>query len=238
MAQIHIVEFRGDFGCWSRPEASVERFSYPIPPPSGCRGLLDAIYFHPEFRWEIQRVESLSFPQWIALRRNEVKERVNLDAVKKWIDAGDQPEPILADADKSMTGSDERGRTQRQTMALVRPHFRIHAVIRPWPEYKKCQKKFDEVFSRRMKRGQCFHQPAMGQREFVAYFSPATDKAPVPYSQDLGLMVYDTFDQSRPGTKYDGPCISLFQAKMVEGVVEIPTYESKEVLKPQTSEVV
>ena len=214
---------------------SVERYSYPCPTPSAARGLLDAIYWHPQFRHEVTRIELLSVPQWIALRRNEVKERVNASAVDKWMAGKEPASPILADADKTITGSDERGRTQRQTMALVRPHVRITSRIRPWPEFASMQAKFDEVFDRRMRRGQCFHQPAMGQREMVAFFEDpqalAKPRQPVPITQDLGLMTYDIFDLSRPGSATDRPAISVFRAKIVDGVLEVPPYESDAVLK-------
>lgn len=234
MPQIHVVEFYGDFGCFSRPEASVERFSYAVPPHSAARNLMDSIYFHPQFRWVVHKAELLQEPQWVALRRNEVKEKINLNAVGRFID-GEGVEPILADGDKASTGSDEKGRTQRQTMALRSPRYRLHASIEPWPEYRKIQKKYNDIFQRRLKSGQCFQQPYFGQREFVAYFCQPTDKKPVPMTQDLGLMVYDTFDQSRPGSNESKPSISLFRAEVVDGVVDYPAYDSEAVLRPYRS---
>ena len=229
--RVHVVEFHGELACWSRPEMSVERYSYPAPPPSACRGLLDAIYWHPQFRWEPLKCELLFLPQWIALRRNEVKERANANAVEKWMDGKAEPEPILADADKSITGSDEKGRTQRQTMALSRPHIRVHARVRPWKGHERDRAKFDTMLERRMSRGQCFHQPCFGQREMVAFFGPATDASVIPLTQDLGLMTYDIFDLSSPQTCSAKPAISLFRAKVVNGVIEYPPYESDAVLK-------
>jgi CRISPR-associated protein Cas5d len=231
MPTVHVVEFWGDFACFSRPEASVERLSYPIPTHSAARNMLDAIYFHPQFRWCVHRVEVLRVPQWIALRRNEVKERINVGAIERYMD-GQPVEPIMADMDKSITGSDEKGRTQRQTMALRNPRYRIHASIEPWPEYRSIQKKFNDIFERRLKSGQCYHQPYFGQREFVAFFGLPSEQKPIPLSEDFGLMVYDTFDQSFEGTSTTPAAISLFRANMIDGVVDYPAYESDEVLKP------
>ena len=45
-----VLEAYGDFACFTRPEAKVERFSYPIITPSAARGLLDAIYSK---RWNL-----------------------------------------------------------------------------------------------------------------------------------------------------------------------------------------
>ena len=56
---------------------SVERFSYPCPTPSAVRAIFDAIYFKPEFYWQVTRIELLTHPNFIALRRNEVKDCVS-----------------------------------------------------------------------------------------------------------------------------------------------------------------
>ena len=111
-----VLEVWGDFACYSRPELKVERFSYPLPPPSAVRGVFEAIYAKPEeFRWQVERVEVLATPSYIALRRNEVKEKASVAAVEQWAKGQKAPEPIWADGE-----GDEKGRTQRQTMALRR----------------------------------------------------------------------------------------------------------------------
>src|SRR5690554_5162966 len=69
----HMLDVRGDFACFARPELAVERYSYPCPTPSAARGIFEAIYFKPQFRWQVTQIELLSPPSYIALRRNEVK---------------------------------------------------------------------------------------------------------------------------------------------------------------------
>ncbi|MDD2349276.1 MAG: hypothetical protein PHS50_13585, partial [Kiritimatiellae bacterium] len=52
-------------------------------------------------------------------------------------------------------------------------------------------------------------------------------------TQNIGLMVYDTFDLSvknPPGTA--SPFVTLFHAKLENGIMEIPPFESDAVLKP------
>jgi CRISPR-associated protein Cas5d len=72
----------------------------------------------------------------------------------------------------------------------------------------------------------------LGCREFVAYFSPpASQPAPVDWSQDLGLVLYDVFDLSRPGGSQDQAAVSLFHASVRSGVVEVPDYAEDQVLK-------
>lgn len=238
----HILEVWGDFACFSRPEMKVERFSYPLPTPSAARGIFDAIYCKPnkdpsqaEFRWQVTRIELLNPVNYIALRRNEVKDKANVNAIQRWMEGKDEPEPLWADGDKALLGTDERGRTQRQTMALKDVRYRIHARIHPWPGHERRLPALQSQFERRAKGGKCVWQPYFGCREFPAYFEfvNADDDmaAPCRHDQDLGLMLYDVFDLSRPGTAHSKPAISLFQAKIVGGVMEVPDYDSDEVLK-------
>jgi CRISPR-associated protein Cas5d len=229
------LEAWGDLACFSRPELKVERFSYPVITPSAARGIFDAIFAKPaEFRWAVCAIEVLSPPAYIALRRNEVKEKVNVNAVLDWMDGKREPEPIWADGDRELLGTDEKGRTQRQTMALRDVRYRLQAEIRPWPGHEGKQAALEAQFRRRAEKGKCFYQPFFGCREMPAYFTlvePGAERHPIAVDEDLGLMLYDVFDLSRPGAAYDPPAISLFRAEMRGGVVQVPEYASSEVLK-------
>ena len=232
----HILEVKGDFACFSRPEMKVERYSYPCPTPSAARGVFEAIYFKPQFHWQIARIEMLRSPSLIALRRNEVKDRLNLGAVQKWMAGRASVEPLWADGGASQSGSDAKGRTQRQTIALRNPWFRLTAAMVPCGGHESQQRAFDEQFVRRASQGKCFHQPSLGCREFVAFFryveSLSGEPAPADYSQDLGLMLYDVFDLRQTNGRDAPPFISLFRARVVDGVLDVPPFGSDEVLKP------
>ena len=229
------LEVWGEFACFSRPELKVERFSYPVITPSAARGIFDAIYAKPtEFRWAIRAIEVLSPPSYIALRRNEVKEKVNVNAVLDWMEGQREPEPIWADGDRDLLGSDEKGRTQRQTMALRDVRYRLHAEILSWPGHEGKQAALEAQFRRRAEKGKCFYQPAFGCREMPAFFKlvePGDEKRPIALDEDFGLMLYDVFDLSRPGTSHDLPAVSLFRAEIRGGIVQVPDYASSEVLK-------
>lgn len=230
------LDLHGDFACFSQPFLSVERYSYPCPTPSAARNLFDAIYLKPEqFRWQVRRIEVLKPVAYIALRRNEVKDVISANDVKKWM-LGEPVRPILADADKALAGSDEKGRTQRQTMALRDVRYRITAEIVPWPAHRQKLGGHIKQFERRAKHGKCFHQPYFGCREFPAYFRLVDEcpdrPAPEEYSQDLGWMLYDVFDLSRPqppGTAK--PSVSVFHARIEKGVLEVPAYGDSAVKK-------
>ena len=225
------IEVWGELACFSRPEMKVERFSYPVITPSAARGIFDAVYAKPvEFRWQIDRIEVLSPPSYIALRRNEVKEKVSVSRVTQWMKGNAPPEPILADSDGEATG-----RTQRQTMALRDVHYRLHARILPWPGFERMQTAFEEQFRRRASKGKCFYQPYFGCREFPAWFElcepDATDPPPIGLELDVGLMVYDVFDLSRPGGSGDRPYITLFRASVAAGVLDVPAFDDPAVIK-------
>lgn len=226
----------GDFACFSRPETKVERFSYPVITPSAARGIFDAIYCKPkEFRWQITRIEVLKPPVFIGLRRNEVKDKINPKTVVKWMNHTAEPEPIWADGDKGLLGTDMKGRTQRQTMALKDVAYVLHGEIAPWPGFAKRQQGLEAQFRRRAAGGKCVWQPYLGCREFPAFFELVEvgeePQATAGYDQDLGYMLYDVFDLSRPGDAYSPPCISLFKAQVQGGVLEVPRYDSAEVVK-------
>jgi len=231
-----VLDVWGEFACFTRPELKVERFSYPVPTPSAVRGIYDAIYCKPkEFRWQVMRVEILSPPQYIALRRNEVKEKVGVRNVQEWMRGDSAPVPIWADATEAELGTDQKGRTQRQTMALRDVRYRLHAEIRPWLGFEDRLPGMEAQFRRRAAHGKCIYQPCFGCREFPAYFElvevPPTPVQPERFDLDIGLILYDVFDLSRPGTSDSPPSISLFRAAVHGGVLNVPDFGSRDVLK-------
>lgn len=203
------IEVWGDFACFSPPYAKVERLTYPFPTPSAARGIFSAIYMKPkEFRWQINRIEVLNPIRYISFKRNEVK-----------CTAGKTP--IFTD--------DER--TQRQTVALQDVRYRIAASIIPQPSFE--EKRLCEQAKRRIRNGKCYFQPALGLREFVAYFEESDGtRPPIRQSLDAGLMVYDLFTPDDLAvTKKMKVRMSLFHAVMKDGVIDVPPYDSPEVLK-------
>jgi CRISPR-associated protein Cas5d len=239
----HTLEVWGDLACFTRPEMKVERFSYPVITPSAARGIFDAIYWdgkreqqgresvmRPYFHWQITRIEVLEMPRYIALRRNEVKGCVPAAVtLNKWMDGRETPEPLWADGNDETTG-----RTQRQTMALKNVRYRLTARIEPksgndWAKLNAC-------FQRRARAGKCFQQPYFGCREFPAYFEYLENPAPAAtahFDQHLGFMLYDVFDLRKEVVKEkDKPFITLFDAHVCNGVLEVPAFASTEVKKP------
>lgn len=209
-----VLEVWGDFACFTDPASKVERRSYPVPTPSAVRGILSALYSKPpEFYWQVMRIEILNPIRYISFKRNEVKSTV-------------KNTPIYADED----------RTQRQTQALRDVRYRITAEICPRPDFRGTVEQLYAQAMRRIRGGKTFYQPSLGLREFVAYFEESDgSRPPIQESMDLGLMVYDVFDlHDWAVRKKAKPCLSLYHARMENGVIEVPPYDSPEVLKGGT----
>ena len=212
MAEPIVIEVWGDFACFSRPEGKVERLTYPVPTPSAMRGMLSAIYSKPnEFYWQVERIEVLKPLRYITFKRNEVKSVMGRL-------------PLLVEDD----------RTQRQTVALQDVRYRVAASIVKRDTFSGTEDQLYRQALRRIRSGKCFFQPALGCREFVAYFEESDGaRPPIPFDLDLGYMVYDVFDLHRfEVTKTVYPSVSLFHAQLKQGVLRVPPYDSAEVLKP------
>ena len=233
--QTHCLETWGDLACFSRPEMKVERYSYPIITPSAARGIFDAIYFKKEynFYWQIDRIELLHSPKYIALRRNEVKDKASVSEIQQWINGTKDIAPLWADGTKAELGTDQKGRTQRQTMALKNVRYRIYAHI-VCRDNKADMNALSAQFERRASQGKCFYQPFFGCREFPAYFELVKTAPEIPafdLDLDLGWMLYDVFDLTRLNDNQAKPAISVFRAQLKSGVLKVPDYRSVDVHK-------
>lgn len=233
----HCLEVWGDLACFTRPEMKVERYSYPVITPSAARGIFDAIYWKKSygFYWQLERVEILSPPKYLALRRNEVKDKAPpAPTVLAWADGKEMPQPLWADGSKDELGTDQKGRTQRQTMALKNVRYRLHAHIHTRSTQADLNA-LDAQFVRRASQGKCFYQPYLGCREFPAWFELRTEEAidthPIALDLDLGYMLYDVFDLGTENDAHAKPTISVFHARVMAGVMQVPGYEDSAVKK-------
>lgn len=208
-----VLEVWGDFACFSQLQGKVERLSFPVPTPSAVRGILSSIYSKPaEFFWQVNRIEVLNPIRYISFKRNEVKSKV-------------KDKPIFTDED----------RTQRQTVALRDVRYRFAASICPRDTFTGTTAQLYGQALRRIRTGKTFMQPSLGLREFVAYFQEGDSEngpPPIPVDMDLGLMVYDIFDlHDYEIRKKVRPQLSLYHCVMKQGVIQVPPYDSPEVLK-------
>lgn len=216
------LKVSGDHACFTRPELKVERVSYDVMTPSAARGILEAIHWKPAIRWVIDAIHVLEPIRFQSIRRNEVGGKAPAGKIKSAMKRGDLADlQLLVDED----------RQQRASTVLVRPAYVIEAHFemtdKAGPEDN--EGKHLDIFNRRAARGQCFHQPSLGTREFAAHFELLDPDAPLPEAiaetRDLGLMLWD-IDHAAPGK----PSL-FFRARLENGVVKIPAPNSKEILR-------
>lgn len=208
------LEVWGDYALFSRPELKVERMSYDVPTPSAARGLVEAIYYHPGLCWHIDRVYVLEPICFVSVRRNEVDSKLPATAARAA--AQGSKTPLYLPSSQSIV--------QRASLVLQKVHYVIEAhftmTARTAPGDNPG--KFQDIVTRRMERGQCFHTPYFGCREFPAYFRrwPGGPIPAIDETRDLGLMLYD-FDYTDP--KNITP--TYFRARLDHGVVEMADCE-------------
>jgi CRISPR-associated protein Cas5d len=199
---------KGALACFTRPEFKVERLSYPVITPSAARGLIEAVLWKPAIAWRIQRISVLNEIRFTSFRRNEVNTRAPSPSAAVVGNGGAIP-LFFAEED----------RAQRNTVALRDVDYVIQASFRLTDRAGADDNvpKFVEMFNRRVKNGQAYHQPYFGCREFPAQVMPE-DGAPAPIgdSRSIGLMLWDIiFDR-----KGNRPV--FFDAHLQNGVLEVP----------------
>lgn len=211
---------KGPHGLFTRPEMKVERVSYDVITPSAARGILEAIHWKPAIRWVIDRVHVLEPIRFQSIRRNEVGHKAPAGTIKRAMNRGDlEGLQLLVDED----------RQQRASTVLVNPAYVIeaHFDLTAKAGAEDTEGKHLDIFNRRAARGQCFHQPCLGTREFAAEFSLLSPGEALPpaitETRDLGLMLWD-IDHSVPSR----PSL-FFRARLENGVMAVPAPDSPEV---------
>jgi CRISPR-associated protein Cas5d len=202
------VRVRGDFACFTRPEMKVERVTYPVITPSAARGVLEAIFWKPQFYWRIEEVAVLKPVRYFSILRNEVSSRQSDRSARGWQRAAEG-------------GYDAAGdRTQRHTLALREVDYLIRAQVELKPDATDPVAKYRDQFRRRVRDGRCFSTPYLGNREFAADFlEPDGTESPIDWTDDLGLMLYD-IDYAADGSGRGTP--RFFHAQVEGGVLRIP----------------
>ncbi|MDG9927790.1 MULTISPECIES: type I-C CRISPR-associated protein Cas5c [unclassified Pseudomonas] len=212
----------GERACFTRPEMKVERVSYDVITPSAARGILEAIHWKPAIRWVVDRIQVLRPIRFESIRRNEVGGKLSAASVGKAMKAG------RIDGLVSLV---EEDRQQRATTLLrdVAYVIEAHFELTDRAGADDTVGKHLDIFNRRARKGQCFHAPCLGVREFPASFrlleeggaEPAADTS-LCGERDLGWMLHD-IDFA------DGMTPHFFRALMRDGLIEVPAFRAAEV---------
>lgn len=231
------LEVWGDYACFTRPEMKVERVSYDVITPSAARAIFEAIFWNRAIRWHIKKIEVLNPIKWISVRRNEIG-------------------AVMSNRSNGLFIEDNR--QQRAGLFLRNVKYRIHAELEFIPQAKRVQTnnpipeylvdkeeqmeferdpkdenpgKYNAIFERRARKGQCFNRPYLGCREFSCMFRFVEDAEKEPVcliseTRELGFMLYD-MDFS----DINDPKPAFFKAKIENGIITVPAWDSEEVKK-------
>lgn len=209
----------GDYACFTRPEMKVERVSYDVITPSAARGILEAIHWKPAIRWVVDKIHVLRPIKFDNVRRNEVSSKIP------------KPNPTTAMRDRKQLFFlvDDGGNRQQRASTLLRDveyileaHFELTDKAGP----NDNEGKHLDIFCRRAKNGQFFHQPCLGCREFPAFFELVENEIPPScysgHTKELGYMLLDV-DFANEMTPM------FFKATMQDGIIKPPLPNSPEV---------
>ena len=204
----------GDLACFTRPEMKVERVSYDAMTPSAARGVLEAIYWKPQIRWCVDRIHVLKPIRFTSLRRNEVGSKCSATNVRSVMRAGKGNLGLFVEENRQ-----QRAATiLRDVEYLIEAHFDVLGGTDAAGKHR-------EMFQRRARKGQCFHRPYLGCREFDASFAWFEGNPPVSEiegERDLGYMLHDIHFENDMTPAF-------FRVTMRDGVIEVPPLQTTEV---------
>lgn len=196
------IRLWGDNARWGVPGA--ERMTFDLPTVSGLIGAIESIYWKPEIRYVIDRVEILSEPKTMLVTTNEVKTKVSLKG-RTLSSINVQPK-----------------HTQRSSLILCQPDYIVW--VRPYLKdfdpttYGAELAKHVNMLRRRAELGQCFKTPYLGCREFSANFCVADDTlTPIPVTRYIGTMPF-----LRNYQKDSAQMTMIPNLTMNEGVIDYP----------------
>jgi len=224
------IEVWGDYACFTRPEMKVERVSYDVITPSAARAVFEAIFWKPAIQWKVRKIEVLNPIRWISVRRNEVGKLMSPQSKQIFIEEDRQQRAGLFLRDVAyrlyaeMEFINPRNRKLNETPDELKDQDE-ETILRSTENPGK----YNAMFERRAKKGQCFNQPYLGCREFSCNFKlienpEKEEKCSIEETRDLGFMLYDM-----DFTDEKDPKPMFFRVQINQGIIEVPPIESEEV---------
>lgn len=253
------IEVWGPMACFTRPELKVERVSYDVITPTAARAIFEAIFWKPAIHWQVTKIEVLKHIEWISVKRNEVGAEASKNPIfiEKWrqqkstlmlrdvryrlwakLEFIPMRKRIEANGQYNKFYDSEHGTYKDSSNPLIDKEEIVHIRKDENPA------KYNEMFERRAKKGQCFNQPYFGTRECAAsfkYVDPSEVSLKPGYYCDkgeynLGIMFYDwdfsdIYDPQKKYVDYRNASPLFFRAVMNNGIITVPSINSQEILR-------
>jgi CRISPR-associated protein Cas5d len=180
--------------------------------PSAARGIVESVLWKPAIAWRVERISLLRAPKWIQFRRNEVNEKLSTDNVRRAQKSG-----VLADYFSA------EDRAQRNTLALRDVDYAVQIYMDSTKRWgpQDTIRKFEEMFERRLERGQYVTPPVLGCREFPARVDWYTgDPSPIQLDEDFGWVLHDIHYGATNEPAF-------FHAVCRAGIIEVPAWQNE-----------
>lgn len=231
------IIIEGDYACFTRPELKVERVSYDVPTPGAIEGMLKSIYWKPAIRYVIDKIIVFNPIEFMNIRRNEVKDKLKLSAVKK----------RMKNTTNDISIYTSESRTQRSAMILknvkygIEFHFEMTGLKSDHND--EAPEKHFNIIKRRIEKGQCFRTPCLGCSEYPVKKFSLVDQFDLSDissevinmgDYDLGFMLYRLrFEDGGLPIKNDwnNPKFSdkakaiYYRPHMIQGIIDINRYK-------------
>ena len=227
------LKISGDYALFSRPEMKVERVSYDVITPSAARGVLEAIYWKPQIRWIIDEIHVLKPIRFTNIRRNEIDSKIPVKG-KSGVGSAMKDPKVRAGMDVTVHRQQRAALLLKDVAYLIKAHLSVldRKVEKEGPEFPETEAagKHLEMFKRRARKGQTFHHPYFGCREFPVNFELIESEEHLPTTatelageKDLGFMLHDIeFAQEKTSKKVKSTTPHFFRAIMNDGVIRVP----------------
>lgn len=228
-----LLKVSGDYALFSRPEMKVERVSYDVMTPSAARGVLEAIYWKPQIRWVVDEIHVLKPIRFTNIRRNEVGSKIPVKG-KFGISAAMKDASVRPEMDVTANRQQRAALLLKDVEYVIRAHIKVldRRIDKDGEEFSDSEAvgKHLDMFKRRARKGQFFHHPYFGCREFPVDFELIESEEEIPKAppefadeKDLGFMLHDLeFDQEKSSKKVKSTTPHFFRAIMRDGVIQIP----------------
>lgn len=209
-----IIRVRGPYALFTRPEMKVERVSYDFITPSAARGILEAVYWKPAIRWVIDCIHVLNPIEFTNVRRNEVSQKISVSNINQAMKEGRQTLCIASN----------ESRQQRASMILKDVDYVIEAhfeqVTKKWGE-RDSEDGHYNIALRRLRKGQYFHAPCLGTREFPARVDLIESYEEIPKSSLVGTQDFGWMLQDMDFSNANDIQPVFFHARLIDGVVDL-----------------
>lgn len=207
------MEIAGDTAMWTRPDTGDCPVSYPAPTYSAVKAIFESILWGPAIEIIPTRVEICSPIQYHSYTTNYGGPKRKYQSIKK------------------------NNNYQLLATVLINVCYRLYAEVVPNKEKNKLPEKalawdrqttspghaYQEIFNRRLKRGQCYSIPSLGWKEFTpSYFGKFRESTHV-LSDLQSILIPSMLRQVFPGG-YNSSVSFVYDndVKIDNGVLEYP----------------